>query len=59
MMRCYVRGLCLHDRMPVILPREATQDWLNPKFNALEVLQLAVTEMTFMPVDGVQQMQLL
>ena len=49
----------IHDRMPVTLPREATQDWLNPKFNALEVLQAAMTEMTFMPVDGVQQMQLL
>lgn len=49
----------IHDRMPVILPKDATTDWLNPKFNALEVLQAAMTEMTVMPVDGVQQMQLL
>ena len=51
-------GACIrhiHDRMPVVLPREATTDWLNPKYDALEVLQAAVTEMTFMPVDGVRQ----
>lgn len=45
----------IHDRMPVILRREAKTDWLNPKFNALEVLQAAMTEMTFMPVEGTMQ----
>ena len=49
----------IHDRMPVILPREATRDWLNPQYNALDVLQAAVTEMTFVPVDGVQQLRLI
>ena len=44
--------------MPMILPEEATKDWLNPKYNALEVLQTVMTETDFMPVDGVQQMRL-
>ena len=44
----------IHDRMLVILPRDATKDWLNPKYNALEVLQAAVAEVEFVPVEGVQ-----
>lgn len=32
----------IHDRMPVILPEDAMQDWLNPNYNASEVLQAAV-----------------
>ena len=55
-------GACIrhiHDRMPVILSKEATKDWLNPKYNALEVLQAAVTEVEFGPVEGARQEQML
>lgn len=37
----------IHDRMPVILPREALSDWLNPKHRAEEILKAAVTDMEF------------
>ena len=37
----------IHDRMPVILPNEATNDWLNPRFNGAEILQYARTEMNY------------
>lgn len=53
--RVYLAHSC---HMPMILPEEATKDWLNPKYNALEVLQTVMTETDFMPVDGVQQMRL-
>lgn len=55
-------GQCIrhiHDRMPVILPREATKDWLNPACNALEVLSAAVTEVTFTPLDGIRQLSII
>ena len=45
----------IHNRMPVILPREAAGDWLNPACNAMEVMQAAVTEVEFRPVDGMRQ----
>lgn len=35
----------LHDRMPVILPREAMSDWLNPAYKAEEILQSARTDL--------------
>lgn len=37
----------IHHRMPVILPREAMVDWLNPRFRADEVLHAAVTDMRY------------
>ncbi len=49
----------IHDRMPVILPREATKDWLNPMYNALDVISAAMTNMDFIPMDGAQQVQML
>ena len=39
----------IHDRMPVILPREALSDWLNPKYSADEILKAALMEMTYHP----------
>lgn len=36
----------IHDRMPVILPNEAMSDWLNPKFNGIEVLRSAVLDVS-------------
>ena len=37
----------IHNRMPVILPTEAMSDWLNPRFNGVEILSAAVGNMTF------------
>ena len=36
----------IHDRMPVILPREAARDWLNTANDAHRVLRAAVTTVT-------------
>lgn len=32
----------IHPRMPVMLPREAAQDWLNPRYKAEELLASAL-----------------
>ena len=40
----------IHHRMPVILPAEAIPDWLNPRYDAVEVLRAAQTNMNFTPV---------
>ena len=40
----------IHHRMPVILPAEAITDWLNPRYDAVEVLRAAQTNMNFKPV---------
>ena len=37
----------IHDRMPVILPKEACSDWLNPRYQAGELLKAAVTDLEF------------
>lgn len=37
----------IHDRMPVILPREFTTDWLNPRFKAEDVLRSATLDISF------------
>ncbi len=39
----------IHDRMPVILPKEAVPDWLNLRYDPKEVLSAALGEMTFQP----------
>ena len=36
----------IHDRMPVILPREAAGDWLNPACDAQAVLRAAALDVT-------------
>lgn len=35
----------IHDRMPVILPREALKDWMNLNYNAAEVMRSAMLNM--------------
>ncbi len=40
----------IHHRMPVILPVEAVSDWLNPRYDAVEVLRAAQTNMNFKSV---------
>ena len=37
----------IHERMPVILPNEATEDWLNPKYHGSDILKAAMTQMKF------------
>lgn len=37
----------IHDRMPVLLGKDAISEWLNPQRNAEEVLQLAVCNVRF------------
>ena len=37
----------IHPRMPVILPKEAMSDWLNPRYNGVEILNAAVGDIRF------------
>ena len=37
----------IHPRMPVLLPPDTTADWLNPGYNAEEVVAAALTEMEY------------
>ena len=39
----------IHDRMPVILPEDATCDWLNLRYKADEVLKAAALDIDFAP----------
>lgn len=39
--------LGIHDRMPVIMPEEAVNDWINPSSNPMAVLPKHITEMYF------------
>lgn len=48
----------IHDRMPVILPKAAAKDWLNPQYGAADILKSAVINVSFAPVEGIQQMRL-
>jgi len=36
--------------MPVILPPDIISDWLNPEYNANEILESALNEMSYMAV---------
>ena len=37
----------IHDRMPVMLPRESIQNWLRPENKPEEIIKGALTEMVF------------
>ena len=37
----------IHERMPVILPNEAAEDWLNPKFHGEDILRAAQLNMKY------------
>lgn len=39
----------IHDRMPVILPKEALSDWLNPAYRAGEILSAARVDLKAQP----------
>ena len=42
----------IHDRMPVIMPTAAAADWLNPRYNGIEILRSAVLDMCYRPCDS-------
>ena len=42
----------IHDRMPVILPETAVSDWLNPRYNGIEILRSAVLDMRYRSCDS-------
>lgn len=46
----------IHDRMPVILPREMINDWLNPRFKADEILKSAVLDISYALAGPKQEM---
>lgn len=48
----------IHDRMPVLLPKDILQDWLNPSYDATDILRAAITDVSFLPIKGISQMQL-
>lgn len=37
----------IHNRMPVLLPREAVRDWLNTNYRAEEVLNSAILDVSY------------
>ena len=37
----------IHDRMPVILPTEVAEDWLNPRYIGSEILEAAILDMSY------------
>ena len=39
----------IHNRMPVILPAEAVRDWLNIRYDAVDVLKAAQENMQYRP----------
>lgn len=41
----------IHDRMPVIIPREMKNEWLNPHYSADDLLRHAVTDVVFRPAQ--------
>lgn len=49
----------IHDRMPVMLPEAAMRDWLNPKYEANDVLQAAMTDVHFEPMSSAVQLSIL
>ena len=37
----------IHNRMPVILPNDAIKDWLNPRYNGIDILRFAIGDMKY------------
>ena len=44
----------IHDRMPVILPADIARDWLNPKYNANDIVSHAVLDVVATAVSPIQ-----
>ena len=48
----------IHSRMPVILPRELMEDWIDPRIDASELLMHAVTDVTFECASAGEQLSM-
>ena len=48
----------IHDRMPVILPRDLVRDWINPKYRAGEILSHAVLDLSHEMAEGAAQIRM-
>lgn len=42
----------IHDRMPLMLPKDRIEDWINPSSNPEELLSYALTDMIIEKADG-------
>lgn len=45
----------IHDRMPVIMPKDVMYDWLNPKFKAEEILSASITTLDYTYAGNLQE----
>ena len=48
----------IHDRMPVLLPRERIADWLNPDLDAAKLLEDAIVDVTYQKAPSPEPEQL-
>ncbi len=46
----------IHDRMPVILPRDLMRDWIDPRFAAGDLLKYAVLDVSFENAEDAEQL---
>ena len=42
----------IHDRMPLMLPKERIADWINPTLNPSEIIPYALTDMITEKAEG-------
>jgi len=47
----------IHDRMPVVIPRELIRDWINPKYTAEDLLQNAILDVDYQKADEEKDVQ--
>ena len=48
----------IHDRMPVILPTDRISDWINPKYDAGDLIRNAILDVRYESVGGTQWEQI-
>ena len=46
----------IHNRMPVILPRDLARDWIDPRFTAGDLLKYAVLDVSFQNAEDAEQL---
>lgn len=46
----------IHNRMPVILPRDLARDWIDPRFAADDLLKYAVLDVSFQNAEDAEQL---
>ena len=42
----------IHDRMPVMLPENLINDWINPSSNPDEIIRYSLSDMVIEKTDG-------